>query len=228
MKHEPFFEQVPRLRMQDPLARLLGGIEDGILEYGYADVVRLAGHSCPTVAATYWMTWLAMEALYPGELPQRGGLRIELREDGRTGSTGVAATILQMLTGAAGRIGFRGLHGRFNRLGLIHHSPDLLANIKFTRLDTGDAVETSADLALLPMSAGLDTLLRRCVHAQASRDEEALLARLWQDRVRRLLFEHARDPGIFSVRRVERRHLSSPAKPASRERRDEALSSSGA
>lgn len=228
MKHDPFFDQVPRLRMQDPLARLLGGVEDGILEYGYADVVRLAGHSCPTVAATYWMTWLAMESLYPGESPQRGGLRIELREDSRTGSNGVAATILQMLTGAAGRIGFRGLHGRFNRLGLIQHAPDLLSNIKFTRLDTGEAVETSADLALLPMTAGLETLLRRCIHAQASRDEETLLARLWQERVRRLLLEHARDPGIFSVRRVERRHLSLPAKAAVRERRDEALSSTSA
>jgi hypothetical protein len=27
--------------------------EDGVIEHGYADVVKLAGHSCPTVASAY-------------------------------------------------------------------------------------------------------------------------------------------------------------------------------
>lgn len=56
MNLHSFFGQVPTLRMQDPLARLLGGADNGILEYSYADAVKLAGHSCPTVAAAYWLT----------------------------------------------------------------------------------------------------------------------------------------------------------------------------
>ena len=42
--------------MRDPLARFLGAAEDGVIEYTYADTVKLAGHSCPTVASAYLMT----------------------------------------------------------------------------------------------------------------------------------------------------------------------------
>ena len=43
-----FFAQAPTVRVRDPLARFLGAAAGGILEYHYADAVRLAGHSCPT------------------------------------------------------------------------------------------------------------------------------------------------------------------------------------
>lgn len=33
--------------MYDPLAEFLGAAEGGLIEYGYADAVKLAGHSCP-------------------------------------------------------------------------------------------------------------------------------------------------------------------------------------
>ena len=45
-----FFAAVPAIVVADPLAALLGAAEDGRLEYHYADAVRPAGHSCPTVA----------------------------------------------------------------------------------------------------------------------------------------------------------------------------------
>ena len=47
-----FFEQAPILRVQDDLARFLGAAGLGVLTYQYVDAVRLAGHSCPTVALT--------------------------------------------------------------------------------------------------------------------------------------------------------------------------------
>ncbi len=50
MNHPDFFDEVPRISLYDPLAEFLGATEGGILEYGYFDAVRLAGHSCPTVA----------------------------------------------------------------------------------------------------------------------------------------------------------------------------------
>ena len=37
-----FFAAVPRLAVRDPLAEFLGAAEGGVLEYGYADAVRLA------------------------------------------------------------------------------------------------------------------------------------------------------------------------------------------
>ena len=39
-------------------------------------------------AAAYWMTLKALEHLYPGALPQRGGIRVEFREDQLSGVTG--------------------------------------------------------------------------------------------------------------------------------------------
>lgn len=205
MKLPEFFDQVPRLRVQDPLARLLGSAEDGIFEYGYGDAVRLAGHSCPTVAAAYWLTYLALEKLYPDALPQRGGIKVELREDARSGSTGVVATIVQMLTGAAGSTGFKGIGGRFGRVGLIRYAPDLMLSMRFTRLDTRAAVEANADLWLAPPDPAMEGLLARCVEERATEDERARLAKLWQERVRRLLIDLARDSAAFTVRPAEQR-----------------------
>lgn len=45
MTFPSFFAEAPRLRVRDPLAAFLGASEDGILDYSYEDVVRLAGHS---------------------------------------------------------------------------------------------------------------------------------------------------------------------------------------
>ena len=75
-----FFDQVPRLTVRDPLADFLGAAEGGVLEYGYADAVRLAGHSCPTVAGAWLMTRAALARLHPGAVPRRGGIRVELRQ----------------------------------------------------------------------------------------------------------------------------------------------------
>lgn len=50
MAFPDFFAEVPTLTLHDGLAQLLGASDDGVIEYHYADAVRLAGHSCPTVA----------------------------------------------------------------------------------------------------------------------------------------------------------------------------------
>lgn len=201
-----FFEQVPRLRVRDPLAELLGCAKDGELEYGYSDAVRMTGHSCPTVAAAYWLTWLSLARLYPDELPERGGVRVEFQEGARSGSTGVVAAVVQLLTGAAGSTGFKGLGGRFNRAGLIRFSPDLLLSLRFTRIDTGAAVDAAADLSLVPADPGLEPLLAKCVHGRGNPEERRQLGMLWQDRVKTLLLDYAHDPGVYIVRPVERRN----------------------
>ena len=47
-----FFAAAPTLRVRDPLADFLGAATGGELEYCYLDAVKLAGHSCPTVAGS--------------------------------------------------------------------------------------------------------------------------------------------------------------------------------
>ena len=78
MKTPAFFDAVPPIVVVDPLAEALGAVEDGIVEYRYADAVKLAGHSCPTVACTWLMTRRALQTLYPAALPRRGDMRVEL------------------------------------------------------------------------------------------------------------------------------------------------------
>jgi hypothetical protein len=205
MKLPDYFDRVPKLRVHDPLAELLGCADRGEMEYGYADAVRLTGHSCPTVAAAYWLSWLSLAQLYPDGLPERGGIRVEFQDGARSGSTGVVATVVQLLTGAAGSTGFKGIGGRFNRAGLIRFSPDLLLTLRFVRLDTGEAVDAAADLSLVPPDPALEPLLARCVEGVAAAQERRRLAHLWHERVQRLLFDHADDPGVYVIRSVEKR-----------------------
>lgn len=211
-----FFEQVPRLRVRDPLAEILGCAKEGEVEYAYADAVKLTGHSCPTVAAAYWLTWLALGRLYPDALPERGGVRVEFQEGARTGSTGVVATVVQLLTGAAGGTGFKGLAGRFNRAGLLRFSPELPLSLRFTRIDSGAAVDAAADLSYVPPHPDLEPLLARCVRALGTPEDRARLGELWQGRVRTLLLDHADDPGVFIVRPVERRGAAPSSRSGSR------------
>jgi len=208
MKLPAFFDDIPTLRVRDPLAETLGCAEGGILEYSYADVVRLTGHSCPTVAAAYWLTWRALHALYPDSLPQRGGVRVEFRDDARVGSTGVVATVIQMLTGAAGGSGFKGIAGRFSRAGLLRYAPGIPLSLRFMRLDNGHAVDAAADLTLLPKGADHAPSLGRCARSAAEPDSIGELGRIWQAHVAHLLLDMADDPGVFVIRHVWRRGRS--------------------
>ncbi|MBW8846919.1 MAG: hypothetical protein JF607_18295 [Burkholderiales bacterium] len=214
MKLPDYFDEVPRLRMQDPLARVLGCAEDGILEYGFGDAVRLTGHSCATVASAYWLTWLALEQLYPDGLPQRGGIKVEFRDDARSGSSGVVATVVQMLTGAAGGSGFKGLGGRFSRAGLIRNRPDLVLALRFTRLDTLAAVDVGVDTSSMPGQPELDALVALLSSGKATAQQELSLGRLWQARVRSLLLDHGRDRTVFMVRPACRRGSDLPPQTA--------------
>ena len=62
MQFPAFFEQAPSIRLYDPLAQFLGATPTGIMEYRYADAVRLCGHSCPTVASAWLMGIKALHA----------------------------------------------------------------------------------------------------------------------------------------------------------------------
>lgn len=204
MSLQQFFDEVPRLRVRDPLARLLGCAHDGQIEYGFGDAVRLTGHACPSVASAYWLTYLALEHLHPHTLPERGNIKVEFRDDARSGSNGVIATVVQMLTGAAGNSGFKGIAGRFGRAGLIRYKPDLLAMLRYTRLDTQEAVDASVDMAHVPAHPDLQPLLERCSAGTATAQDEQRLGELWQQRVRHLLRDCARDPAVFALRPVKR------------------------
>ena len=199
MPFPEFFDAAPRLAVRDPLAGFLGAADDGVIEYRYADVVKLAGHSCPTVASAYLMTRAALGALYPDALPERGGIRVELRDDRLAGATGVIANVASFLTGATQDTGFKGIGGRFDRRNLLHFGADIPGQLRFTRTDTGAAATVSARLDRVPADPRMAPLLQRCLAGIATADEAALFQSLWQGRVRTLVVERADDPEIIAV-----------------------------
>ena len=200
MQTPAFFDEVRRLTVHDPLAEFLGAAEHGRIEYGYVDAVKLAGHSCPTVAAAYWMTLKGLESLYPDTLPQRGGIRVEFRQDQLSGVTGVMANVVAMLTGATHDTGFKGIGGRFDRRQLLYFSADVADEIRFTRVDTGEAVDVSAALQRVPFAPETSELMGKCLDGSATPEEAARFRQHWQARVRALLLDHGDDGEVFLVR----------------------------
>jgi formylmethanofuran dehydrogenase subunit E len=199
MRYPEFFDAVPKISLYDPLAEFLGATEDGILQYGYVDAVRLAGHSCPTVAAAYQSASLALALLYPGTTPVRGDICVAFREGSADGVTGVIANVVSMLTGAMSDNGFKGIGGRFDRRQRLHFSVEMSGEMRFTRLDTNRAVQVSVCLQRVPASRHLSVLMAKCLSNTASQAEAAQFRQLWQERVRCILLEHGNDPAVFVV-----------------------------
>lgn len=197
-----FFAQAPRVRVHDALAEFLGAAEGGVVEYGYEDAVRLAGHSCPTVAGAYLMARAALRTLYPDSLPERGAVAVTMHAAESEGTTGVIAQVFTLLTGAAASNGFHGIGGRFTRSGLLHYGGDGAPAIaRFRRVDGGASVQVSLDLASVPASPQLRTLMVQAMAPAASTEQRRAFAQAWQDRVRRLLLDHADDAAVIRVER---------------------------
>lgn len=199
MKTPAFFDAVPAIIVVDPLAETLGAADGGLIEYRYVDAVKLAGHSCPTVAGAWLMTRAALSRLYPVELPRRGEIRVELRQAQDEGVAGVIASVAALITGAANEGGFAGLAGRFIRRGLLRFGVPMQGEIRFTRLDNGQSVELSHRPQAVPRPAGLSELLRDASDPQASAAARRAFADAWQGWVRTIVIDHADDPALIAI-----------------------------
>jgi hypothetical protein len=194
-----FFQEIPAITLRDPLADLLGAAVDGLIEYRYADAVKLAGHSCPTVAGAWLMARRGLSALYGDEPPERGGIRVELRAAQNAGTAGVVGHVLSLITGAAGEGGFKGLGGKHARRDLLAYGVDLPAEVRLTRLDTGVSVLLDYRPEAVPPVPEMAPLMSRVVGGVADPWERIEFGQLWQERVRRILLEHGDDPELVKV-----------------------------
>ena len=203
MNYPAFYDQAPRILMRDPLAAFLGVAEDGLLEYSYIDAVRLAGHSCPTVAGAWLMARTALRALYPDEPAERGGIAVRMPAAEDEGVTGVIAQVLTLITGAAAGNGFHGIGGRFVRQSLLGFSAASGATaVQFSRRDNGTAVAVELDLATVPSAPNLHELMVGALQPDATAEQRAAFAQAWQGRVQRLLLDHADDPQVLRLTRL--------------------------
>jgi len=201
MTFPSFFAQAPHLKVRDPLAAFLGASEDGILDYSYEDAVRLAGHSCPAVAGAYLMVINSLSYLYEDELPERGGVEVLMRDERDQGTTGVLASVVTLLTGATAETGFQGIGPahRFARRDLLRFGADIDGVMALRRRDTGQGVVVDIDTGAVPHAQEMASVMPRAVSGQADEAGLSSFAALWQDRVRRMLIDHADDPKLIHL-----------------------------
>jgi hypothetical protein len=186
MNYPDFFNNTPTITLKDDLSDFLGTFEDGIIEFTYLDIVKSAGHSCPTVAGAYLMTYYGLKALYKDELPQRGNIQVEFKEDIEDGVAGVIGTVISNITGATTNTGFKGIGNKFNRNDLMFYNSQNNSNVRFTRLDTNEAVDVIYDPSTIGANANMQPLMQKTMQGIASEDEKKLFGQLWQQRVEQI------------------------------------------
>jgi len=184
MTYPKFFDEIETIKLQDDLSDFLGAFENGILEFTYLDVVKTAGHSCPTVLGAYLMTKEALKALYKDEIPKRGEIKIEFKERSTEGVAGVIANVITNITGACKDTGFKGIAGKFDRNYLLKFESDIgNASARFTRVDTNESVDVIYDPSLFPPQSNMKELMQKSMQGIANEQEKKEFAKLWQERV---------------------------------------------
>ena len=199
MQTPAFFDQAPTITLYDALAQTLGAVQDGLIEYRYLDAVKLAGHSCPTVAGAWLMARAALARLYPGEMPHRGEVRVALRGPQDEGVVGVIASVVGLVTGAAGSGGFQGLAGRHARRDLLTYGVPMRGEMRFTRMDNGQSVEVSHHPTAAPRPPDLRVQMQAALSPGASSAQREAFAHTWQGWVRAMLIDHADDPALITI-----------------------------
>ncbi len=188
-----FFKKIPSIVTYDPLAELLGTFKNGKIIYNYIQIVKAAGHSCPTVAGAYAMTYHALKALYPDSLPVRGEIKVEFKEDLQDGVAGVIANVVTNITGATDKSGFKGLGGKFARHSLMFFNAPINSSIRFTRFDTGKSVDVYYDPSRVSGDPRMQSLMQKAIQGIATEEEKELFGELWQEKVKKILIDHFDD-----------------------------------
>lgn len=184
MTYPQFFEKIPTIKLQDELASFLGAFDSGIIEFSYLDIVKSAGHSCPTVLGAYLMTLEGLKALYKDEIPKRGEIIVEFKESQTTGVAGVIGNVITNITGATTTNGFKGIAGKYDRNYLMKFDKDTSgASVRFVRADTQKKVDVTYDPNSIFPDRNMSVLMQKSIQGTATNEERIEFGRLWQKRV---------------------------------------------
>jgi len=187
MKYPEFFDTVESIKLKDDLANILGAFEEGIIEFTYKDVVKSAGHSCPTVAGAYLLVKEGLKELYKNTLPVRGEIKVLFKENLEDGVAGVISNVASQITGATSKSGFKGLNGKFARHSLMSFNENISSSMKLTRTDTNQSVELIYNPNSILPHKDMSMLMQKVMKNEANKDEKILFGQLWQERVEQIL-----------------------------------------
>ncbi|MFB6124263.1 MAG: hypothetical protein ABEJ78_12500 [Haloferacaceae archaeon] len=195
---------VDPISIRDPVAEALAVLEPGEpFVVSYADVVKAAGHSCPTASGAYRMARLGLDALYADDLPVRSEIEVRAPEPRDDATYGVMGRLLSYVTGASGEDGFGGLGGGYgDRRDLLSFdafdSDSAEPTFRFRRTDTGETVEVTYHVSDVPGGGPALGHLRQIIEGAASEEDREAFADAWHGRVRTVL----EDDSLFTVTRV--------------------------
>ena len=201
-EYPKWFDDVESIELYDGLSEVLGSFENGLVKIKYLPIVKMAGHSCPTVGGAYLMTLKALKALYPDSLPVRGEIKVSFKEDISEGVAGVIASVVSNITGATDNTGFKGLGGKFVRHSLMSFNSDITASARFERTDTGKKVDVFYSHQVVPGDPKMQELMPKVISDTASSEEKKLFGELWQERVRKILIDFKDDERVCRVEEV--------------------------
>ena len=184
MTYPQFFNNIPTIKLQDDLACLLGAFEDGLIEFSYLDVVKSAGHSCPTVLGAYLITLEGLNALHKNEVAKRGNILVQFSESQTTGVAGVIGSVITNITGSTTTNGFKGLAGKHDRNHLMNFEKDINgASVRFARLDTQKNVDVFYNANSVLPDPSMNSLMQKCIQGIATSEEKIEFGKVWQKRV---------------------------------------------
>lgn len=195
------YENVDPVRIRDPVAEALAVLKPGDpFVIRYEDVVKEAGHSCPTAAGAFRIAQLGLDRLYPDEHPVRGDIEVTAGGPRDDSTYGVMSRIVSYITGAAEEDGFGGLAGGYGgrkHLLQFDESDRVDPTFSFQRTDTGDAVRVTYHVGDVPDAGPATQYLHKLIDGTATDEERAAFAEAWHGRVRAVLT----DDDLFTVSR---------------------------
>ena len=199
MLYPKFFEEVESILLYDPLADFLGAIEAGAIEITYLDVVKFAGHSCPTVAGAYLMSKVGLQKLFVDALPIRGEVAVYIKGKKSEGVNGVIGNTIAYICGVSDEAGFKGIGTKFNRSNKLFYDANIDGEVKLVRLDTNESVELSYDPSIVPPDPRMKALMQKIMQQSATMEERKEFQNLWQQRVATILLQKDLLPKLIKV-----------------------------
>jgi len=199
------YEIAAPVRIRDPVAEALAVLAPGEpFVISYADVVKEAGHSCPTASGAFRIAQFGLAELYPNpdEYPVRGDIEVTTSGPKSDSTYGVMSRIVSYVTGAAEKDGFGGLAGGYgNRKDRLHFgdSDTVDPTFTFARTDTDDTVQVTYHVSKVPDAGPAMQYLRKLIDGTATDEERAAFAEAWHGRVQTVLT----DDDLFTVTRME-------------------------
>lgn len=184
MKYPRFFDEIEKIVIKDELADTLGAFEEGIMEFSYLDVVKSAGHSCPTVAGAYLML---KEGLKEFDNPKRGEIEAYLKDDMSEGVTGVISNVIAQITGATFKSGFHGLAGKFDRRGLMNFEAKIDSSMRLKDRVSKKCVDLYYNPSTIQADPKMNELMQKVLSKSATNEEKKEFGLLWQMRVKEIL-----------------------------------------